>query len=251
MKRTKTVWFWIVVTVILTVAFGRKGNDYINSFFFVALLLPVIVATSYVLNQYLLPRFLFTRKYLRFALYSFYTLVISVYLEMLVLVLAFVYLANYEYAEMNPLTTDVFGLTITLYFVVLLSSTRLLIKQSFEKQQTISKLEEDQDNIQKGYLLVRADRQTAKLLYEDISHLESLGDYVKIYTSSREPVITKEKISILEERLPVPFIRIHRSFIVNTDKVQAYTKEAVKFELQEIPISRTYKSKALEILDNR
>ena len=248
MKSSKTVWFWIVVTVVLTLAFGRKGNDYINSFFFVALLLPVIVATSYLLNQYLLPRYLFTRKYLRFALYSFYTLVVSVYLEMLVLVLAFVYLANYEYTQMNPLTTDVFGLTVTLYLVVLICSFVHLAKQSFEKQETISTLEAEQDNFKKGYLLVRADRKSAKLLYEDISYIESLGDYVKIFTNSRKPVVTKEKISTLEDRLPSTFLRVHRSFIVNTDKVVAYSKETVKIDTQELPISRTYKSKTLSVL---
>ena len=249
MKSAKTVGFWILVVIVLTLAFGRQGNDFLNSFFFVTLLLPVIVATSFIINQYLLPGYLLTKKYVKFALYSIYTLIISVYLEMLVLVLAFIYLANYEYAQMNPLTTDVFGLTITLYFVVLFRSFIFLLQHSFTNQLEISKLEEEQTTRQRGYLLVRSDRKMAKVLYEDISHLESLGDYVKIYAASREPVITKEKISKLEQRLPSHFLRIHRSFIVNTDQVQSYSKEAVKLEAREIPISRSYKSTTLKALE--
>jgi hypothetical protein len=248
MKSAKTVGFWILVVIVLTLSFGRQGNDFLNSFFFVTLLLPVIVATSFLLNQYLLPRYLLTKKYLKFILYSIYTVIISVYLEMLVLVLAFIYLANYEYAQMNPLTTDVFGLTITLYFVVLFRSMIVLLKHSFASQQEMSKLEAERSTRQRGYLLVRADRKTAKLLYEEISHLESMGDYVKIFTTTREPVITKEKISKLEQRLPSQFLRIHRSFIINTDRVQSYSKEAVKLEAGEIPISRSYKSTSLQVL---
>ena len=210
----------------------------------------MMVGTSYLFNQFLIPQYLQKQKYFKFGLYSLYALITSMYLEMIVLILAFIYLANYTYDQMNPLTTDVVSLTITLYFIVLLRSFVFLIKQSQDKQQTINRLETVEENIKKGHLLVRANRQTAKVIYEDINYLESLSDYVKIYTSSNNPILTKEKISNLEKRLPPFFIRIHRSYIVNTNKVESFTKETVVIEDNSLPISRTYKSKTLEVLSS-
>lgn len=108
-----------------------------------------------------------------------------------------------------------------------------------------------QKNIEKGNLLVRADRKTAKILYDDIIYIESLGDYVKIFRTSRQVTITREKISSLNERLPSSFLRIHRSFIVNTDKVLSYSKELLNIDSQELPISRSFKVEVIMKLEQR
>ena len=224
MKSSRSVLFWVLVIGVLTLVFGRIDNDYLYAFYFVTLLLPVMVGTSYLFNQFLIPQYLQKQKYFKFSLFSLYAIITSMYLEMIVLVLAFIYLANYTYNQMNPLTTDVVSLTITLYFIVLIRSFVFLIKQSQDKQQTINRLETVEENIKKGHLLVRANRQTAKVIYEDINHLESLSDYVKIFTATGKPILTKEKISNIEKRLPPFFLRIHRSYIVNTNKVESFTK---------------------------
>jgi DNA-binding LytR/AlgR family response regulator len=178
-------------------------------------------------------------------------LVVSVYLEMLTMVLAFIYLANYKYEQMNPFTSDVFGLTLTLYFIVLIRAVIYLVKQAYDKQNAISTMELKQRNLEKGNLLVRSDRKTVKILYDDIMYIESLGDYVKIFSSSRQTTITREKISILYKRLPTSFLRIHRSFIVNTDKVLSYSKETLNVDSHELPISRTFKVGVMEKLEQR
>ncbi len=94
MKLWGQVYFWVVVILVLTLLFGGPHNRYTESFYFVAMLLPVVVGTSCFFNEFLVPRFLFQRKLFKFALYTIYMIIISMYLEILVITWAFIFLAN-------------------------------------------------------------------------------------------------------------------------------------------------------------
>ncbi|MEO0333890.1 MAG: LytTR family DNA-binding domain-containing protein, partial [Bacteroidota bacterium] len=160
-------------------------------------------------------------------MYSCYLLVVSLYLEMLVVTAAFILLAHYHYDNMLPLATDFPILAIILYCVVFLYSFISLARQSMVNQQKMRDWQDGkkQDN---SVLLVRAQRKMNRILPDDIDYLESLGDYVKIHIASSAPITTKEKISKLATTLPDSFLRIHRSYIVNADKVLSYTKEQIQ-----------------------
>jgi two-component system response regulator LytT len=248
MKATLHVIFWIAILLLLTFVYGPYYHSISESFYFVSMLLPVIIGTCYFFNFYLVPKFLFTKKYAKFILYSVYMLIISLYLEMLVIVLSFIILAHFSYQNMSPVSSDIFILAITLYFIVLLFSFILLVQQSFAKEKAIEALEKEKRKALEKSLTVRSKRQMRSLLFDEILYIESLSDYVKIYLTSKEIVITKEKISRLEERLPEMFVRIHRSFIVNKHKVSSFNKEMVTIGNQPLPLSRTYKNRAWDKL---
>ena len=248
MKFLNQVLFWLISAGFLILLFGKPYEGYNISFYFVTFLLPVIVGTSYMFNSYLVPMYLLRKEYFKFGLYTFYTIVVSLNLEMLIITLAFAVLANYQYERMVPAATNIFGLAISMYFVVLIKAFILLLKSSFDEREKILTLEEKQSNLEKGYLLVKVDRKTTKVLLDDILYLESLSDYVKIVTSTHAPIITKEKISALEEKLAIPFIRIHRSFIINADKIDSFSSESAVIKDNTLPISRTYKKVVREML---
>ena len=93
MQQFKEAVFWILSGVVLIAIFGSTYGGYINSFFFVTFLMPVIIGTSYVFSSFLVPNYLLQRRYSKFTLYTIYTIVISLNLEMLVITLAFSVLA--------------------------------------------------------------------------------------------------------------------------------------------------------------
>ncbi len=97
-------------------------------------------------------------------------------------------------------------------------------------------------------MLVRVNRKSTKILLDDILYVESLADYVKILTTNNAAIITKEKISALEEKLATPFIRIHRSFIINADKIESFSSDSVIINYTNFPISQTYKKRVKELL---
>lgn len=80
-----------------------------------------------------------------------------------------------------------------------------------------------------------------KVLLNDILYIEGLSDYVKIITKAKT-IVTKQLISALEETLPKDnFIRIHRSFIIAINKIDAYDADSIQIENKELPISRLFK----------
>lgn len=248
MKVVKHVSFWIFIIILLTFIFGRSYENYAMSFYFVSMLIPVIIGTSYFFNYLLVPKYLFTKKYFTFSLYCIYLLIVSLNLEMMVITAALIILAEYDYANMNPITTNVFILTITLYFVVLAVAFIRLVRFYFKGEGALEKMESELKKTTVAFLIVKENRKNKKVALESIAYIESLGDYVKIVSDHAEAVETKEKISHLADRLPQNFMRIHRSFIVNKNKISTFSKESLFVNEVELPISRSYKEAVHESL---
>jgi DNA-binding LytR/AlgR family response regulator len=101
------------------------------------------------------------------------------------------------------------------------------------------------------FIHLRADRKVQKIPLDDIIYIESLKDYCKIITTSRQ-IITRQSISFIESSLPADgFIRIHRSYIVSLDKIESYTNELVEIAQQELPIGRMYRHEVERSLKSR
>jgi DNA-binding LytR/AlgR family response regulator len=96
------------------------------------------------------------------------------------------------------------------------------------------------------FLYVRADRKMVKVLVNEILYIESLKDYVKIFLRNRQ-IITKQTITALEEMLPDElFIRIHRSFIVASARIDSYTPNDVYIGKSELPVGPLYRQNFLQ-----
>lgn len=98
------------------------------------------------------------------------------------------------------------------------------------------------------YVYFKVDKKMIKTKMAAVLYIESVKDYVKVRTEEKE-IITQQKISYLEESLPhQQFLRIHRSFIVNIDKIDAYSATDVEIGKHSIPIGRNYKNDVMKVL---
>ena len=100
-----------------------------------------------------------------------------------------------------------------------------------------------------NHIYVNENKKFIKLEFDAITYVESMKDYVKIHLSDKS-VVTKETISSFSVKLPAEFLRIHRSFIVNTKKVTAFTKVDVEINETELPIGSSYKESVMAFLKN-
>ena len=99
-----------------------------------------------------------------------------------------------------------------------------------------------------SFVYFRADRKMIKVMLQDISYIESIKDYVKVYTSNGT-IVTKQSISSVEAMLPEKsFIRIHRSYIVSLDKIKTFTSELIEVDKTEVPIGKLYRNGVMKIL---
>lgn len=90
------------------------------------------------------------------------------------------------------------------------------------------------------FIFIRKDRKQVKVYLDSILYVESLKDYIKIHLTDEQHV-TKSSISAFKEKLDARFVRIHRSYIINKDKITAYTKNDLEIGSIEIPIGDNYR----------
>ncbi|MGY8908643.1 MAG: LytR/AlgR family response regulator transcription factor [Flavobacteriales bacterium] len=136
---------------------------------------------------------------------------------------------------------DGFNLNVVDYLLKPISFDRFL--EAVQKVSTPEIIKNDND-----FMFVRADRKMVKIDFNSILYIESLSDYVKIFTTEKTIVI-RETISSLQEKLPAKkFIRIHRSFIISLKKIDSYTNEFIEINQKALPISRSYKESVLQKL---
>ena len=86
-----------------------------------------------------------------------------------------------------------------------------------------------------------------------ILYIEGLKDYVKIYVEDEpRPILSLMSMKTMEEMLPSNhFIRVHRSFIVQPEKIKVIERNRIVFGKEYIPISDNYKQKFMEFLGKR
>jgi len=148
---------------------------------------------------------------------------------------------------------DGFNLQAVDYLLKPISFERLVQSISkYTNENIITKTEQIvKDNIEKNdYIFVRSDRKMVKINFQEIHYIESLSDYIKIHLANKT-VITRETISNIEAKLPQKeFVRTHRSYIISLAKISSFTNEYLEIGRKQIPISRTYKSNVLKILED-
>lgn len=102
---------------------------------------------------------------------------------------------------------------------------------------------------EESFVYFRADRKMVKVMLQDIFYIESMKDYIKVFTSSGT-IITKQSMTSVEAMLPEKqFIRTHRSFIVSLGKIRSFTSELLEVGKTEIPIGKLFRSNVLKVLE--
>lgn len=99
------------------------------------------------------------------------------------------------------------------------------------------------DPINEEYLFLKVEYQLVRIALSDIIYIESLKDYVKVWVKeSEKAILSLTSLKALEEKLPAKrFMRIHRSFIVSLDKINAITRNSVQIGKINITVGDQYK----------
>lgn len=94
-----------------------------------------------------------------------------------------------------------------------------------------------------GYLFLKVEYQLVRVAYHDILYIEGLKDYVKVHlVGESRPLLSLTSLKNLEEKLPAQrFMRVHRSYIVGLDKIEALTRSSIQIGPETIPVSEQYK----------
>ena len=102
-------------------------------------------------------------------------------------------------------------------------------------------------------LFLKTDYRIIKVNIPDIRYVEAMSEYLKVWLEGEQkPIITLLSMKKMEERLPQNFLRIHRSYIINLDKIQEVNKNRVIMDSETyLPIGDLYKEAFQSYLDTK
>lgn len=128
-----------------------------------------------------------------------------------------------------------------------LASTQKAL-QRFEERLTLEKQTPQDDSI-----WVRSEYRTVRIPLQEVLYIEGMKDYVRIHMTDTKPVMTLTSLKALEEMLPSNrFLRVHRSWIVASQKITQIEKGALVIAGKHtIPVGDQYKDSLSQITAGR
>jgi len=114
---------------------------------------------------------------------------------------------------------------------------------------TTSAIQVTSEAAERPYIFFNVGKKRVKIFLDEILYIESLKEYVRIFTKEKS-ILTKFQLGQIESLLARNnFIRVHRSFIVAKDKIDAFTASDLEINGKQIPVGRSYKELVQAILD--
>ncbi|MGP1624337.1 LytR/AlgR family response regulator transcription factor [Bacteroides heparinolyticus] len=112
-------------------------------------------------------------------------------------------------------------------------------------------LQQPKEEIQN--IFVKSDYKLVQIELNKILYIEGLKDYIKIYEEdSPKPILSLMSMKAMEDLLPSSrFMRVHRSYIVQKDKIRIIDRGRIVFGKNYIPVSDSYKQSFQDFLDQR
>jgi len=99
-----------------------------------------------------------------------------------------------------------------------------------------------------NYIFVKSNLKNRKVFLNKLKYIEALGDYVKFVTE-KDNFVVLATMKSFEKQLPHDkFLRIHKSYIVNLEKVERYNSKNIEIDKQQLPLSRHKKNNLVEAL---
>ena len=220
--------FWVGVWFFFYYFFSYNSNDKVYITWFSSCLLPVTMGVTYFLMYFLLPKYLLTKKYFLFVLYSFYTLVFSSYIIVLVLYGCLIFLLSFDIGIMPPMSKNFFFILLLVFlvsgvvsFVTLLNHNLDAISKNRELQNKILETQLQLKEQELHYLkkqihphflfntlntIYGFDLKKSEYTPEIILKLSNLLDYI-LYQVDKPRVSLKEEVLHIKEYIELEKIR--------------------------------------------
>lgn len=120
-----------------------------------------------------------------------------------------------------------------------------------KKEQTIPHilpLQQAEAVPENDYFFIKADYKIVKVAFDEVLFIEGVQKYIRIHTPTEKHITLLALSKVLEALPPKKFIRIHRSYIVNIDKIDSIEGNMLHLGKQTIPISKGQKDNLMELV---
>lgn len=98
----------------------------------------------------------------------------------------------------------------------------------------------------KRYFFIKCEHKYEKIFFDDILYIEGMQNYVRIYTEKGKYLTLLTLKDIAQNVAKESFLRVHKSYIVNTAKIDSIEKHEISIQSARIPISRNFRDDVIE-----
>lgn len=195
----------------------------------------------------LLPRYLEVSKYQPYALLLVGAICGTAFLRLLGLE----GVSDYAQLAKEPAFGLKVGMSIGSSIIVLLITAPFYFLDGWlnKRTQPVEEIEPVNEPTEPAYFFIRSENKLVKIFFDDITHIESLRDLVRIHTST-ERHLSQHSMRKMMEILPAEqFVRVHRTYIIAFDKIQAVSGNVIELKGYRIPIGKTYREAFFQRLE--
>lgn len=231
--------FWIIYYVSFSIIWVIN-NDYKDSFYLEFIFLPLRVLAVYVTILFLIPQFLLKKEFVKFLF------IYIVFVALLGLIqLGFLYLF-YEDRTLSLTISGTINFNTFIRCVMLINSTVFFVSAIYilnlyfsEKELRLKMKKNDGDENLK--IQLKSNRRNYLISPDEIIYIEGLGNYVNYYIENGKKITVYQSLKKCKENLPEEFLRIHKSYIVNKNKILSFANESVELNNNQIlPIGNSF-----------
>ncbi|WP_221450528.1 LytR/AlgR family response regulator transcription factor [Pseudoteredinibacter isoporae] len=225
----KHIAFWLLYYISFSLIWARDGN-YFASFYLEFVLLPARLIAAYTMLYLLIPRYLLKRNYQQFVPLYIALLMGSALLHC---VSDYFFYQGLLLNEQGPLLT-LSGLSRS---VMLINSTVLFLSAVKIFQLYLMEVENNK-GLQPEHLALKSNRRTYIVSPSDIRYVEGMGNYANYHMKDGRKIVVYTSIKAALEQLSECFVRVHRSYIVNSEHIESFSQDCVYVGGEEIPRSK-------------
>lgn len=127
------------------------------------------------------------------------------------------------------------------------------LKAALKAQTHFDRLTTKSESLQvnSDHLFIKSEYKIIRIEIENILYIEGMREYVRIHLENAKPLMTLLSMKKIEQKLPeTSFMRVHRSYIVNLQKITTIERNRIIFDDVYIPVSDQYKEKFQKFIDN-
>lgn len=211
--------FWLFYYILFSFIWVRNG-DYVSSFYLEFIYMPIRLVISYGLILYLVPQILVEKKFVKF--FSLYALILTVGSIIQSLFFYFFFEGNTEF-----LMDRIFDARGLIRAAILLNTTSILVASIkilslyFEEKQRHSYTNDNPIDL-------KSNRRTFRVFPHEINYIEGMGNYVIYHLEEEKKIIVYQSLKKALASLFDNFERVHKSYIVNKNKVVSYDNETLE-----------------------
>ena len=229
--------FWVVYYISFSLIWA-KPEGYFESFYLEFILLPVRMLAVYTTIYVLIPRYLRIEKYLNFILSLFGTLILAGLLQRVFIFFFYEALLEQEVTRFFDLGQLVRAMILINSTVLFVSTVKILQLWQLERNKNLQLIQELEGR--EEIVKIKSDKRVFRVKPNDIMFIEGLGNYV-VYHTLDQKLISYISLKDALDRLPPYFLRIHKSYVINKQRVQSYDPESVEINQKMIPVGKSFK----------